>query len=156
MTGSNVHRQVSYATDEQDEVAMDDPVRVGLVGLVGRTPGARLVRLADATENVARGNAVRRGGMECSTRYQDLLRDPNVEAVIMASPTHLHVGYEHTFVHTFRDLPDGIAAGEGPAPTFEDGYRCRAVLDAVEQSVEGRGWVNPEVERTKGGESGEV
>jgi predicted dehydrogenase len=57
-------------------------------------------------------------------------------------PGHI-IGYEHTFVHTVRDLLDGIKTGNSPAPTFEDGYRCQAVLDAVEQSVERRGWVSP-------------
>ena len=57
-------------------------------------------------------------------------------------PGHI-IGYEHTFVHTIKDLLDGISAGEGPAPTFEDGYRCQAVLEAVERSVEARSWTEP-------------
>jgi predicted dehydrogenase len=59
-------------------------------------------------------------------------------------PGHI-IGYEHTFVHTVKDLLDGIAAGESPAPTFEDGYRCQAVLDAVQRSAESRQWTTPEV-----------
>jgi predicted dehydrogenase len=58
-------------------------------------------------------------------------------------PGHI-IGYEHTFVHTVKDLLEGVAAGESPAPTFEDGYRCQAVLDAVERSVESREWMRPE------------
>ena len=54
------------------------------------------------------------------------------------------LGYEHTFVHTVKDLLDGIGAGESPAPTFEDGYRCQAVIDAVQRSVESRQWTTPE------------
>jgi inositol 2-dehydrogenase len=80
---------------------MDEPVRVGLVGLgrmgrfhaanlAGRIPGARLVRIADAAEEVARENASRLEGVEWSTRYEDLLEDPEVEAVLVASPTPLH------------------------------------------------------------------
>ena len=57
-------------------------------------------------------------------------------------PGHI-IGYEHTFVHTIKDLLDGIAAGKSPAPTFQDGYRCQAVLDAVERSVEGKTWTEP-------------
>jgi predicted dehydrogenase len=57
-------------------------------------------------------------------------------------PGHI-IGYEHTFVHTIKDLLDGIATGKSPAPTFEDGYRCQAVLDAVERSVESRSWTQP-------------
>jgi predicted dehydrogenase len=54
------------------------------------------------------------------------------------------IGYEHTFIHTIKDLLDGIAAGENPAPSFEDGYRVQAVLDAVERSTESREWTAPE------------
>lgn len=39
---------------------------------------------------------------------------------------------------------------------FEDGYRCQAVLDAVERSMESREWATPEIERTRGGIHGEV
>ena len=55
------------------------------------------------------------------------------------------LGYEHTFVHTVKDLLDGIKAGKSPAPTFEDGYRSQAVIDAVERSVEDREWTVPAV-----------
>jgi len=58
-------------------------------------------------------------------------------------PGHI-LGYEHTFVHTMKDLMDGIKAGESMAPTFEDAYRVQAVLDAVERSAEGGGWTRPE------------
>jgi predicted dehydrogenase len=57
-------------------------------------------------------------------------------------PGHI-LGYEHTFVHTIKDLLDGIASGENPPPTFEDGYRCQAVLDAVERSLESGSWTEP-------------
>jgi predicted dehydrogenase len=57
-------------------------------------------------------------------------------------PGHI-IGYEHTFVHTIKDLLDGIAAGKSPPPTFEDGYRCQAVLDAVERSLESGTWTEP-------------
>jgi predicted dehydrogenase len=57
-------------------------------------------------------------------------------------PGHI-LGYEHTFVHTVKDLLDGIGAGESPAPTFEDGYRCQAVLDAVERSAQSGTWTEP-------------
>ena len=63
-------------------------------------------------------------------------------------PGHI-IGYEHTFVHTVKDLMEGIATGESPAPTFEDGYRCQAVLDAVERSVESRKWTTPEIYEPK-------
>jgi predicted dehydrogenase len=54
------------------------------------------------------------------------------------------IGWEHTFTHGVLDLLNGIAANESPAPTFEDGVRCQAVLDAVERSAGSRSWVAPE------------
>jgi len=53
-------------------------------------------------------------------------------------PGHI-LGYEHTFVHAVRDLLDGMGTGRGDFPTFEDGFRCQAVLDAVERSADVRG-----------------
>jgi predicted dehydrogenase len=53
------------------------------------------------------------------------------------------IGYEHTFVHAVKDLLDGINSGTNPAPTFEDGFRCQAVLDAVERSAKDRSWTTP-------------
>jgi predicted dehydrogenase len=58
-------------------------------------------------------------------------------------PGHI-LGYEHTFVHTVKDLMEGIGEGVSPSPTFEDAYRCQAVLDAVERSAEDREWIKPE------------
>ena len=58
-------------------------------------------------------------------------------------PGHI-LDYEHTFVHSIKDLMDGIAAGKSPAPNFEHGYRRQTVLAAVERSVESRAWVRPE------------
>ena len=60
-------------------------------------------------------------------------------------PGHI-LGYEHTFVHTMKDLMDGIEAGQSPTPNFEDGYRCQAVLDAVERSAASGEWTRPDVE----------
>jgi hypothetical protein len=39
---------------------------------------------------------------------------------------------------------DRIAVGKSPARTFEDCYRCQAVLDAIERSAERREWIKPE------------
>ena len=40
-------------------------------------------------------------------------------------------------------LLEGIATGNQPAPSFEDGFRCQAVLDAVERSAASGGWEKP-------------
>jgi predicted dehydrogenase len=54
------------------------------------------------------------------------------------------IGWEHTFTHGVMDLLSGIAVGKSPDPTFEDGVRCQAVLDAVERSSSSKQWVTPE------------
>ena len=38
----------------------------------------------------------------------------------------------------------GIADGVSPDPTFDDGVRCQAVLDAIEKSAGSKQWVSPE------------
>ncbi len=58
-------------------------------------------------------------------------------------PGHI-IGWEHTFTHGVYDLLNGIADGAAPAPTFEDGLRCQAVLEAVERSAGSKAWVEPE------------
>ncbi len=54
-------------------------------------------------------------------------------------PGHI-LGYEHTFVHTVRDLLLAIDAGEVPSPSFVDGVRNQEVLDAIERSSTSRQW----------------
>lgn len=53
------------------------------------------------------------------------------------------IGWEHSHVHQVRDLLDGIANGDQPAPSFEDGFMCQAVLDAVERSASSGTWERP-------------
>ncbi|MDP9457945.1 MAG: inositol 2-dehydrogenase [Actinomycetota bacterium] len=82
-------------------MTVEERVGVGLVGLgrmgrfhaenlAGRIPGAGLVRVADAAEDAAREVSARLGGVDWSTGYDALLEDPEVEAVVVASPTPLH------------------------------------------------------------------
>ncbi len=56
------------------------------------------------------------------------------------------IGYEHTFTHAVFDFLNGVADGVSPAPNFDDGVRCQAVLEAVERSAGSRQWVEPEYE----------
>ena len=53
------------------------------------------------------------------------------------------IGWEHTHVHVVKDLLDGIRTGVNPYPSFEDGYRNQAVLEAVMRSTESGTWESP-------------
>jgi len=75
-------------------------VRLGLAGLgrmgqlhaanlAGRVPSAKLVRVVDADEDVARA-AADRLGVQWSTSFDDLLADPELEGVVVATPTPSH------------------------------------------------------------------
>ncbi|HID95744.1 MAG TPA: Gfo/Idh/MocA family oxidoreductase [Candidatus Latescibacteria bacterium] len=55
-------------------------------------------------------------------------------------PGHI-IGWEHTFIHEVKDLMDAIAGDRMPSPSFADGVKCQAVLEAVSKSVEERSWV---------------
>src|SRR5438132_1906757 len=74
-------------------------VRVGVAGLgrmgrqhaenLARSPSVALVRVVDAGEGAARA-AGEELGVEWSTRYDDLLRDSEIEGVVLVTPTALH------------------------------------------------------------------
>lgn len=55
-------------------------------------------------------------------------------------PGHI-IGYEHTFVHTIADFVNAVVDGKSVQPTFEDGLKNEAVLEAVEASAKTRQWV---------------
>jgi len=52
------------------------------------------------------------------------------------------IGYEHTFISMMYELINGIAEGKPVSPSFEDGMRNQAVLEAVEKSVEVKAWIS--------------
>lgn len=54
-------------------------------------------------------------------------------------PGHI-LGWDHTFIHEARDLLRGIAAGQQPRPSFEDGLGVQRVLAAVERSAASGRW----------------
>ncbi len=54
------------------------------------------------------------------------------------------IGWEHTHTHVVKDMLDGIKSGTNPAPSFEDGYKNQAVLEAVIRSAESGSWEAPE------------
>lgn len=58
-------------------------------------------------------------------------------------PTGHVIGWEHTHVHQVRDLLLAWEQGGQPQPDFADGFRCQAVLDAVERSASSGQWETP-------------
>jgi inositol 2-dehydrogenase len=58
--------------------------------LVRRVASAELIRVGDADEALARETGERLG-VPWSTAYDELLRDPGVDGVVVATPTSLHV-----------------------------------------------------------------
>src|SRR5690242_20379680 len=80
--------------------ALLDPVRVGLIGtgrigsshatlLRHHVPGATLVAVADPRPDAAAGLAARLG-CRGSTSPEDLLADPDVDAVVITASTTAH------------------------------------------------------------------
>jgi predicted dehydrogenase len=73
--------------------------------------------------------------------FRDILVNESVHDYASAWwPSGHIIGYEHTFVHTIADFVKAVASGKPVQPTFEDGYRNQAVLDAIEKSAKGRKW----------------
>ena len=54
-------------------------------------------------------------------------------------PGHI-IGYEHTFIHTVYNLVTAIARNKLPSPSFYDGLKCQAVLEAAAKSVTSGKW----------------
>jgi predicted dehydrogenase len=54
-------------------------------------------------------------------------------------PGHI-IGYEHTFIHTVRDLLRAVDKQEIPTPNFEDGVRNQRMLDALERASASGSW----------------
>jgi predicted dehydrogenase len=53
------------------------------------------------------------------------------------------IGWEHSHTHVVHDVLEGIRTGVNPAPSFEDGFRVQAALDAVERSNASGTWETP-------------
>jgi inositol 2-dehydrogenase len=93
-------------------------VRLGLAGLgrigrlhahnIRRIPSAELARIVDASETIARAIGEELG-VEWSTAYADLLDDADVDAVVLATPTAVHVpmieGAAAAGKHVFCEKP---------------------------------------------------
>ena len=50
------------------------------------------------------------------------------------------IGWEHTFTHEFHDFLEAIAKNKKVAPSFHDGAKVQAVLEAVMDSAKSKRW----------------
>lgn len=152
------------ASTERGEVTVDDAALVlarfanGAIGTFEATRFATGRRNRNSFEiNGSRGSIV--FDLERLNELQFYSQDDPQESqgfrtILVTEPVHPYmsawwpaghiIGWEHTFTHGVVDLLNGIVNKQSPAPTFADGVKCQAVLDAVERSSDGGGWVKPE------------
>lgn len=56
------------------------------------------------------------------------------------------IGWEHTHIHQVADLLDAIGKDQMPCPSFDDGVKNQAVLEAITKAAQTRQWEEvPEV-----------
>lgn len=114
---------------------MKGSVRLGLVGLgrmgrfhaenlAGRIPLAKLVRVVDANEDAALSFSEEVGGIDWSADYGDVLDDPEIDAVVIVTPTPFHAAM----------LEDAATAGKHvfcEKPISLDPQRTREAAEAA-------------------------
>jgi myo-inositol 2-dehydrogenase/D-chiro-inositol 1-dehydrogenase len=119
-------------------------IGIGMMGahhaenLAGRIPGARLVGLADPLPDLAERHAARLGCPRWTLDYQQLLADPVVEAVVIATPAPFHaeaivaaaqagkaVFCEKPIAHDLADADRAIAAIRNARVLFQIGFQRR-------------------------------
>jgi predicted dehydrogenase len=152
------------ASTERGEVTVDDAALAlarfanGAIGTFEATRFATGRRNRNSFEiNGSRGSIV--FDLERLNELQFFSLDDPQESqgfrtILVTEPVHPYmsawwpaghiIGWEHTFTHGVLDLLQGIVDKKSPAPTFADGVQCQAILDAVERSSNGGGWVKPE------------
>ncbi|MGI9147412.1 MAG: Gfo/Idh/MocA family oxidoreductase [Chloroflexota bacterium] len=111
------------------EPILTRPVGVGVIGagtmgahhaqsLAQRIPGARLVSLADPAPGVAERLAAALGCQRWTLDYQQLLAQPGVEAVVIATPARYHAeaivaaAQAGKAVFCEKPIADGLAAAD--------------------------------------------
>jgi myo-inositol 2-dehydrogenase / D-chiro-inositol 1-dehydrogenase len=119
-------------------------IGVGLIGayhaanLARRVEGARLVGVADPQGGLAEATAQRLGCSFWSRDYQELLKNPTVEAVVIASPAAFHpelivaatqagkaVFCEKPLANTLEDADRAIQAVHSATVAFQLGFQRR-------------------------------
>lgn len=70
-----------------------------------------------------------------------LVTEPEHPYIAAWWPRGHGIAYEHLFVHMVYEFMDALDRGTLPSPDFHDGLMVNRVMDAVEASIERRGWV---------------
>lgn len=127
----------------------DPPLGVGVIGvgamgaqhaenLARRVAGVRLVGLADPQPGLAERHAARLGAPRWTLDYRQLLADPAVEAVVVATPARYHaeaiiaaaqagkaVFCEKPIAHALGDADRAIEAARQAGVPFQIGFQRR-------------------------------
>ncbi|RNL57180.1 Gfo/Idh/MocA family oxidoreductase [Arthrobacter oryzae] len=137
----------------QNTNAVASPVRIGLIGagwmgafhaesIARRVPGAVLVAIADPNLEVATALAASLGAVKVTAEASDVLADPEIDAVIIASPARFHAPLiaqtASAGKHVFCEKPAGlgldeldaaVAAVEAAGVHFQVGFNRRYAAD---------------------------
>ncbi|HHT26455.1 MAG TPA: Gfo/Idh/MocA family oxidoreductase [Firmicutes bacterium] len=57
-------------------------------------------------------------------------------------PAGHFIGWEHSFIHEIYDFAEAIANDTSVQPSFVDGVKCQAVIEAVQNSANAKQWVD--------------
>ncbi|MCT9870696.1 Gfo/Idh/MocA family oxidoreductase [Paenarthrobacter aurescens] len=137
----------------QHPVSEDRPVRLGLIGagwigsfhaesIARRIPNARLEAIADPALPAVQVLADRLGVRKISTDPEDVLADPEVDAVLISAPARFHSGLiaaaaragKHVFCEkpggrTVEELDEALEAAEAAGVTVHFGFNRRYAED---------------------------
>ncbi len=112
---------------QQNPATLATPVRIGLIGagwmgafhaesIARRVPGADLAAVADPNLETATALASKLGAVKVTAEIGDVLADPEIDAVIIASPARFHASLIAQAAaagkHIFCEKPAGLALDE--------------------------------------------
>ena len=138
---------------QQHSAELPTPVRLGLIGsgwmgafhgesIARRVPGAVLAAVADPNVDSATSVAAQLGTAKVTADAADILADPDIDAVIIASPARFHASLiaqaaaagKHVFcekpgAQSLEELDAALAAVETAGVHFQIGFNRRYAED---------------------------
>ncbi|BCW99190.1 MAG: NADH-dependent dehydrogenase [Armatimonadota bacterium] len=141
--------QELFATEEQPAAAPGPPVAIGVIGLglqgrdllgaLGKVPAAKVAAICDTYEPSIRRASELAAGAATYTDYRQMLESKDVQAVIVATPTHRHrqivldalqagkhVYCEAPIAGTVDEAREIARAGRDSKQVFQAGLQLRA------------------------------